>query len=71
MRTVVVKQGRTYLNKDGYFLAHCVEEAMQFDTPEAATEFVMEREGYEIEFFVSALAREDQEYAEQLADLRS
>lgn len=70
MPPVVVRQGRSYLNQDGYFLAHCVEEAMQFDTPEAATEFVMTREGYEIEFYISALAREDQEYAMQLEDLR-
>lgn len=70
MPPVVVRQGRSYLNRDGYFLAFCAEDAMQFDTPEAATEFVMEREGYEIEFYISALAREDQEYALQLDDLR-
>lgn len=59
-----------YLNEDGYFLSHCVENAMQFDSPDAAAEFVMEREGYEVEFYTAAVAREDQEYALQLEDLR-
>lgn len=59
-----------YLNEDGFFLTHCVEDAMQFDSPDTAMEFVMEREGFEIEFLASAIAREDQEYATQLADLR-
>lgn len=70
MPPVVVRQGRMYLNEDGFFLAHCVEDAMQFDSPDAATEFVFEREEIEIEFYASALAREDQEYATELHDLR-
>lgn len=60
-----------YLNKDGYFLGRTVEDAKTFASVEAASEYILNREHIEIEFHAVAVAREDQEYAEQLLDLRT
>lgn len=59
-----------YLNKDGRFLGRTVEDAMTFASVEAASEYVLDRERIEIEYLAAAVAREDQEYALELEDLR-
>lgn len=70
MLPAVVRRGNVYLSKRGYFDTLVLEDAMTFDSPEDAAEFVAALFDITIEYLATANAREDQEFAMQLEELR-
>lgn len=66
----VVSRDDRFFHKDEHvFSAVCVEDALIFTDPDLVSLW----DGFEdvvVEYLAAAIAREDQEYAAQLADLR-
>lgn len=69
MDVVLRKEGK-YLDLNGNFYGLTVEEAMVFPSEEAALLYISDQSEIEMEWHAQAVAREDQEYALQLEDLR-
>ena len=67
---VVLRKGDLYLDKRGYWLGLTVEDAMEFPDADTAMRYAVAAEHISVEYRAWAVAREDQEYALQLEDLR-